>query len=189
MDDLKEITGGERNSSFNFGSAVKQCLILVLISCALGLVFNLPMVVNSFDGKLLGDIQRKQLADLKAKAKQLSPDIRFIDLISAKKLFDEQQAYFLDARSPEEYRESAIAGALGISLMSVAKGEVDLESYLPDQESIIISYCSGGECDVSVEMAKELVDMGYRNIYVLGEGYPGWEEAGYPVFKPDQEVK
>ncbi|WP_165859214.1 rhodanese-like domain-containing protein [Desulfofundulus salinus] len=143
------------------------------------------MVVKSLSGELLAEIQQKQLADLKAKAEQLSPDIKFIDLVSAKKLFDERQAIFLDARSPEEYMEGTITGSIGISLMSVVKGEVEIEKLIPDRNAVIVTFCSGGECDVGVEMARELVDRGYTNVYVLGEGYPGWLEAGYPVFKPE----
>ena len=126
--------------------------------------------------------------ELKSKAAKLSSNIIFIDLISAKKLFDEQQAVFWDARSAEEYQESTIKGALGISLMSVVKKEVNIEQLLPNREATIVTFCSGGECDVGVEMAKELVDRGYENIFVMGEGYPGWKDAGYPVFKSNQEV-
>jgi rhodanese-related sulfurtransferase len=176
----------ETNALASFSLAIKQGLTLVLIGCALGLALNLRLVAKSVGGGLLAEIQQRQLAVLKAKAKRLSPQIRFLDLVSAKKLFDERQAVFVDARSPDEFRESAIAGAKGISAMSVVNGEANLARDLPNQEAIIITYCSGGECDVSVELAKELVDRGYRNIYVLGEGYPGWVKAGYPVSRPEQ---
>ncbi|SFQ99491.1 rhodanese-like domain-containing protein [Desulfoscipio geothermicus] len=167
------------------GTALKQCLFLVVLACLLGWTFNYPLVVKSLGGELLAEIQQKQLADLKAKAEQLSTDIRFIDLISAKKLFDERQAIFLDARSPEEHAAGTITGSIGISLMSVVKGEVVLEEAIPDHNAVIVTYCSGGECDVGVEMAKELVERGYTNVYVLGEGYPGWLDAGYPVSNPN----
>ncbi|MCL6449408.1 MAG: rhodanese-like domain-containing protein [Armatimonadetes bacterium] len=54
---------------------------------------------------------------------------------------------------------------------------------IPGQAAMLVTYCDGGECDLSVELAKELIDRGYSNVFVFGEGYPGWEEAGYPVEK------
>ena len=168
-----------------FITSLKQCTLLLIVSCFLGLVVYFPLVVQSFNGELSSKIQEKQLNDLKAKAEQLSGDIRFIDLVSAKKLYDERQANFLDSRSEEEYHASSIPGALGVSLLSVVLQKVKLEEILPDKERSIITFCSGGECDVGVEMAKELIDRGYLNVFVLGEGYPGWEEVGYPVSKPE----
>jgi rhodanese-related sulfurtransferase len=167
-----------------FGSAFKQCLLLVSLACLLGWTLNYSLLMKSFGSELRIEIQKKQLADLKAKAEQVSPDIRFIDLVSAKKLFDERQAIFLDARSPKENAEGSISGSIGISLMSVVKREVDIKKVIPDRGAVIVTYCSGGECDVGVEMAKELVNRGYASVFVLGEGYPGWSDAGYPVFKP-----
>ena len=166
-------------------TSLKQCGFLLIVSCFLGLVFHSSLVFQSFNGKLSSKIQEKQLNDLKANAEQLSGDIRFIDLASAKKLYDERQAIFLDARSEEEYRASSIQGASGVSLLSVVQQKVKIEEILPDKERNIVTFCSGGDCDVGVEMAKELIDHGYLNVFVLGEGYPGWEEVGYPVSKPE----
>lgn len=182
-------TKGETAATNNFKTAVKQCLLLIIAACILGWTLNFPLFLKSFNGGLLAEIHKKQLDDLKAKAEQFSPGIRFVDLVTAKKLYDDRQAVFLDARSSAEYLASSIAGSVGISLMSVVKGEVAIERLLNDKEKIIVTFCSGGECDVGVEMAKELLGRGYKNVYVLGEGYPGWEMAGYPVFKPDQGVK
>jgi len=166
-------------------TSLKQCGFLLIVSCFLGLVFHSSLVFQSFNGKLSSKIQEKQLNDLKANAEQLSGDIRFIDLASAKKLYDERQAIFLDARSEEEYRASSIQGASGVSLLSVVQQKVKIEEILPDKERNIVTFCSGGDCDVGVEMAKELIDHGYLNVFVLGEGYPGWEKVGYPVSKPE----
>ena len=166
-------------------TSLKQCGFLLVVSCFLGLVFHSSLVVQSFNGELSSKIQEKQLNDLKANAAQLSGDIRFIDLVSAKKLYDERQVNFLDSRSEEEYQASSIQGALGVSLLSVVLQKVKLEEILPDKERSIITFCSGGECDVGVEMAKELIDRGYLIVFVLGEGYPGWEKVGYPVSKPE----
>jgi rhodanese-related sulfurtransferase len=159
----------------------RQFLTIFVVACLMGGVTNYPFIVKSLGGGLLSEIQKKQLADLKAKAKQLSPHIRFVDLVSAKKLFDEGAAIFLDARSADERAEGTIKGAIGVSVMSVVTKKVDLEGVIPDKNSLVVTFCSGGECDVAVEMAKELVDRHYTNVYVLAEGYPGWLRSDFPV--------
>ncbi len=171
----------------SIGSSFKQLLLLIAVACLLGVTINYPFIVKSLDGELLSEIQKRQLADLKVKAEQLSPDIRFVDLVSAKKLFDEMQAVFLDSRSPDEYAEGTIRSAIGISIMSVITKKVDLEEVIPDKNKLIVTFCSGGECDVAVEMAKELVDRHYTNVYVLAEGYPGWFEADFPIAIPEEK--
>lgn len=166
---------------FTWSLAIKECVLIVVFAFLLGGILNYSLVIKSFDSTLKLEIQQKQLAELKAKAKQLSPEVSFVDLVSAKKLYDDGLALFLDARSPEDYKHIHIAGAINLPVTSVVRGEVDLEKVLPDKETILVTYCDGGECDISVELAKELIDRGYSNVYVLGEGYPGWEEAGYPI--------
>jgi rhodanese-related sulfurtransferase len=45
----------------------------------------------------------------------------------------------------------------------------------------IVTYCSGRECDDSHKLAQKLFEVGYTNISVFIDGYPGWKTAGYPV--------
>lgn len=166
-----------------FPSAVKEALLIVAVAFVLGSILNFPLLVKSFNSNLVTQIREWQLSQLKAKAQEMNPNIHFIDLVSAKKLFDENQAVFLDARDPDEYSKAHIDRAMGLSVTSAIRGDIPLEEILPDKEAFLITYCDGGECDVSVELAKELVLKGYSNVFVLGEGYPGWETAGYPVMK------
>jgi 3-mercaptopyruvate sulfurtransferase SseA len=45
----------------------------------------------------------------------------------------------------------------------------------------IVVYCDGGDCEASHDMAIMLESAGYMEVYVLHDGYPGWERAGHPV--------
>lgn len=117
---------------------------------------------------------------------QVNQDIRFIDLSSAKILFDAGQATFLDARPPEEYWQSAITSSYGISLISAIKEFSQLDCFLKDKEATIITYCSYGKCDSGEKLARELSERGYKNVYILDMGYYGWEKAGYPVYIPGE---
>ena len=46
-----------------------------------------------------------------------------------------------------------------------------------------MTYCSGGECDLSMDLANELMgeDWGFSRVFVFDGGLPQWIEAGYPV--------
>ena len=156
---------------------MKGSLLIVIIGVILGVFFNLGLIKASINGELLEKIKQKQLADLKNKAIQ----IPFIELKEAKRLFDEKRAIFLDSRSAGDYRDSHIQGALGLPLISLVQDRTLAGRIIPDKIRLYIIYCSGEGCDLSVELAKELIALDYRNVKVLGEGYPGWAEAKYPV--------
>jgi rhodanese-related sulfurtransferase len=177
----RKYRGVTPDKSFSLERVLKETLLIVVAAVLLGGVVNHSMVMASIKGELIPLIQQQQLTALKTKAQQISSEIQFVDLISAKKLFDERQAKFLDARDPDIYARGHIVGALELPITSVVRGDISLDQILPDKEAILVTYCDGGECDISVELAKELLDHGYSNVFVLGEGYPGWEASGYPV--------
>ena len=83
---------------------------------------------------------------------------------------------FIDARDEEEFAEGHIKGA------TVAPSTPELVQLFPDRSSAIVTYCSGGDCDVSQELAEELMyDWEYERIFVYLGGWPEWKRAGYPV--------
>jgi rhodanese-related sulfurtransferase len=48
---------------------------------------------------------------------------------------------------------------------------------LPDKEAPIVLYCRSGS--MSTSAAKELIDLGYTDIYELDGGFNEWKAAGY----------
>ena len=160
-----------------FYSALKGSLSILLVGIVLGGFLNQELIRASMNGELLKKIGQKQMADLKYK----SDEIPFIVLKEAKKIFDERGAVFLDSRSSADYRDSHIQGARELPLVSLVQNRDLADKIIPDKTTPYIVYCSGEGCDLSVELAKELISRGYFNIKVLGEGYPGWAEARYPV--------
>jgi rhodanese-related sulfurtransferase len=158
-------------------STLKGSLLIVIIGSILGGFLNLGLIKASTNGELLWRIKQKQLVKLKNKAAQ----IPFVELKEAKRLFDEKTAIFLDSRSAGDYRDSHIRGAIGLPLISLVQDRTLASKVIPDKNGLFIIYCSGEGCDLSVELAKELIALGYSNVKVLGEGYPGWAEAKYPV--------
>ena len=99
----------------------------------------------------------------------------YINLESAKEMYD-RGIIFIDARDEEEYAEGHIKGAI------LAPSTPELVKLFPDRSSAIVTYCSGGDCDVSQELAEQLMyDWDYELIFVFWGGWPEWKTAGYPA--------
>jgi len=84
---------------------------------------------------------------------------------------------FIDVRTPEEYAEGHIEGAVLIPVQQLAEriSEVpkDVQVYL---------YCHSGRR--SANAASMLAKAGYTNIENLLGGITAWKEATHPVVKP-----
>ncbi len=113
-------------------------------------------------------------------------DMPRVDLTGAKNRFDHQSAVFLDARSPDEYKEGHIPGALEFYSEDMDKYAPLVMPQLKDKGQEIITYCHGSSCDLSVRLAKTLIQQGYTNVKVFFGGWPEWKKASYPIQKGDQ---
>ena len=94
-------------------------------------------------------------------------------------------ALFLDARSAQEYAEGHIAGALNLPFDDVFKTPA-LAKAVDPKGRVIITYCGGGDCDLSRSLAFALIDAGFRKVLVFTGGIPAWTSAGKPVHKGAQ---
>ena len=107
-------------------------------------------------------------------------DLEIGDVTLAKKLHDSQNFVFVDARSRDDYDEGHIKGALSMPVGQFdEKIEAFLEQYSP--EKAIVTYCSGRTCEDSHKLAQLLMELGYTEINVFIDGFPGWEAEGYPI--------
>jgi rhodanese-related sulfurtransferase len=66
----------------------------------------------------------------------------------------------VDALSAEHYQSSHLPGAVNLPYEFVDEAK----SLLPDKDAEIIVYCMNVNCEVSTEEARELTQMGYRNV-------------------------
>lgn len=71
----------------------------------------------------------------------------------------------LDVRSPQEFRENRINGAMNIPWYDISSR---ICSIVPNKENIIVVYCQSGER--SKKSCKVLEKMGYINLYNLKGG-------------------
>lgn len=103
-----------------------------------------------------------------------------VKLANVKKFFDAGAAVFVDAREAPEYAEGHISGALSVPFDDAVKKPALLEPFKRAGKPIIL-YCSGGDCELSKDLAKNMLAEGIRKVLVFTDGFPAWKAAGYPV--------
>jgi len=101
-----------------------------------------------------------------------------IDL--AYKLF-KQGVKFIDARMPDDYQAGHIKGAYNIPFDGDEKYREILNNFSKDE--ILVVYCSGTDCDLSIYLGREIFEKGFERVYVFFGGWNEWLEKNYPIDK------
>ncbi len=83
----------------------------------------------------------------------------------------------VEALSLRHYESSHLPGAINLPYEFVDEAE----EVLPDKRTEIVVYCMNERCEASREEARELQEMGYRNVLHYAGGKEGWIKAGLPV--------
>jgi rhodanese-related sulfurtransferase len=157
---------------------IKEIIILVGVSVALALAVNTLSprgiaLVGQWD-IAAGVITARPAGDSAGQPKEIDSVAR------AKTLFDKGDVLFVDARSQNHYGNGHIPGAVSLPVGQFEK-RIDffLNRYPPEQP--IVTYCSGRTCEDSHELAQLLSDLGFTNVRIFIDGFPGWEAEGYPI--------
>lgn len=103
-----------------------------------------------------------------------------IELANLKRLHDANAALVLDAREADEYAEGHIRGALSFSYNDALAEPERVKNLDPGGRPIVV-YCGGGACELSINLARVLIEGGKRRVLIYEAGFPEWESAGYPV--------
>jgi rhodanese-related sulfurtransferase len=102
--------------------------------------------------------------------------ITTISVSDAKALLDQGGFTFLDVRTEKEYKKGHIPGAMNLPR---GKLEFKIDKKIPDKNAALVLYCkTGGR---SCLATYTLVQMGYKNVKNMDEGWEAWTKAGYPV--------
>jgi rhodanese-related sulfurtransferase len=107
-------------------------------------------------------------------------DSLIIGLSEARRLFQQEEAIFVDARPESQYAEGHIQGALNIPWQDVDRYFVETADRLGSAPTVI-TYCDGESCDLSHELALFLQEMGFEDVRVLVNGWTVWQQAGLPT--------
>ncbi len=83
--------------------------------------------------------------------------------------------FIIDARSAENYNKAHIGNAVNIFPYDEESVVVQKIFELPQNKKIVI-YCDGGQCDSSHELAKMIINFGFKNVYLYAGGWEEWSE-------------
>ena len=161
----------------NSNTAAGQIFILLTVSFVFSLGFNairsdgIPFIAS----KKIIEGGQSAADSLLAESTFLFQPV-MIDLSIAKEFYD-RGVLFIDARDEKEFKEAHIQGA---KLAPAMPGEILkwVSEYDP-----VVTYCGGGQCDLSMSLATELMgeDWGFTRVFVFDGGLPEWLAAEYPV--------
>lgn len=87
---------------------------------------------------------------------------------AAQLMADYDDEIVLDVRTPEEYAEAHILGAINVPNEEIGEEPI---AELPDKDQIILVYCRSG--NRSKQAAQKLADQGYTNVVEFG-GINDW---------------
>lgn len=133
-------------------------------------VAGITATVISFAGcAAIGNTEGKDAAKEDRNASAWEAVYHKIDAKKAKTMLDgEIGALLVDVRTPEEYEEKHIGGAVNIPNETISDTP---PAGLPDKDAKLIVYCRTGVR--SLQAADKLVEMGYTDVYDMG-GINDW---------------
>ena len=107
---------------------------------------------------------------------QKEQSYRQINMDEAIAMMEAENDYIiLDVRTPEEFSEKHIPGAINIANETIGSEEIP---ELPDKDQLILVYCRSG--NRSKQASEKLVALGYTNIIEFGgiNDWPGEVVSG-----------
>lgn len=96
-----------------------------------------------------------------------------------KALIDKPGVVIVDARTPENYEKGTIDGAVNIFPYIDEAEKFDKLVSLADHQLIIV-FCDGGECDLSHEIARSLLDLEFGPVFLYQGGWEDWSKRENP---------
>ncbi len=159
-------------------SLQKQLTVFIVSSIIIG--FGLNIIKYLYNGSGIPLIAKEiEVTDDVNEAFRILSEARVseINLVTAKNLFD-KQVLFVDARAEEYLTEGTIPGAVFSDDNEILSEKIyDLVGY--DKGFVI--YCSDDDCGSSEQLAYELQDLGFMNIFVFKGGWKEWTGAGFEI--------
>jgi rhodanese-related sulfurtransferase len=111
-----------------------------------------------------------QTASTQTSASPKALEIRFDQI---EKLLANPDVLFIDARTTKEYTAGHIGNAINIFTP-------DFEQSIPrviglPRDKPIVAYCGGGACELSHELARHLLGLGFNHVFVYVGGWNEWQ--------------
>ena len=94
-------------------------------------------------------------------------------------LASKPDAVLVDVRTPDEFSEGIIEGAINIDFNDPSFGE---KINALDKSKPYFVYCLSGKR--SGDAAEQMESAGFKNVYILNGGYKDWKNAGLETARP-----
>lgn len=98
-------------------------------------------------------------------------------------LLGQEGVVFIDARDEGSYLEARMPGALHLDAEAVEADPAYGAPLLAEvpKTHVLVIYCGGGGCDLSMRLARVLVARGWARALVYEGGWQEWTEMGGPT--------
>ena len=106
----------------------------------------------------------------------ISAGLNVVDLETVTKMVSRGGGFILDARPFAAYGEGHLPGAFSLPASTVEESFPDIEPMLTPDTQILV-YCSGEECEDSMDLGTFLLQQGFTNVSVFVGGYAEWSKA------------
>ena len=158
----------------NYSSSLNQIYIYITLSLLISFCVNilrtesLPFIA----------VPLEKLEDItQIENSSLQPQIREISIDVAERLFSDS-VLFIDAREEEYYIEGHIPN-------SICNDDFDslvyqIEDFVTYNNGFVV-YCSDDDCGSSEDLAYQLQDQGFTNIYLFKGGWKQWVKNDLPM--------
>ena len=107
-------------------------------------------------------------------ASQVAAATRDISSIEAKNLLARNKPFLLDVRTPQEFSQARLSGAVLIPIEEFQRRLNEVPKNRP-----ILVYCAVGSR--SKPVADLLTQRGYKEVYHMADGIVGWYRNGFPI--------
>ena len=162
----------------------KQIFHILILSLILGIVRNyfleepLPLIKEKREIETL-NFEKSESGEFQFELPEDLTEPLNVTMDIVEYLINLEKALIIDARDEADFNNGKIIGAINIPYDYYEEFEFQLDDI--DLEQIIIIYCSGGECSLSIDLADYLMqDRGFFNVLIYEGGWPEWNENGMP---------
>ena len=158
----------------NYSSSLNQIYIYVVLSLFISFFVNIlrtdSLTYIAIPLEKIEDIAQIENSSLQAEIREISIDV-------AERLFSDS-VLFIDARAEEYYDEGHIPN-------SICNDDFDslvyqIEDFITYNNGFVV-YCSDDDCGSSEDLAYQLQDQGFTNIYLFKGGWKQWVENDLPM--------
>lgn len=156
---------------------IRETIIIILIIIPLALITNALRPAG---------IELKPDQDTFKSQFTVSKHIKAISFERAIRKFHSGKALFLDARSPDDYKQGHIRDAVNLPDYNFDEFFDTVIERLERTEEII-TYCDGEDCHLGPDLAEKLYDLGFKNVSYLANGWTLWRENSLPIFLDTDE--